>query len=225
MRAVVAILLSGLLLVACASVALGARGKPKRAITPVDQARAKAMLVRRTDLASGVTTRPAPKDEPDVYCAALDESDLTVTGHAQSPYFDFAVQGVRVRSISSGADVYSTLAQANASWRRGTSAAGQRCLQRQTARVLAPSGITATSFTRTSFPRVASKTVRFRLTASVTAPTGETVPLFYDLVFLQHSRAQVGIAFFSVLVPFSLRDEVALARVVADRQRRAMSRP
>jgi hypothetical protein len=223
-RRLPAALAVGLVLLVSAGVAVAARGDPQRAITAADQARAKSMLVRRTDVASGVTTRPVPKDEPDVYCAALDESDLTVTGHAQSPYFDLVVQGVRARTIASGADIYRTVAQANASWRRGTSAAGERCLRTLTTRVLAPSGITATSFTRTSFPRVASKTVRYRLRARVQAPTGEIVPLFYDLVFLQHSRAQVGIAFFSIVVPFSLNDEVGLATLVAQRQRRAMSR-
>ncbi len=75
---VLALVLSG--------VSLGARGDPKKRITPADQARARAMLLRKSDFSLAFRAGPASTGA-DFYCAALDESDLTVTGQAESPSF------------------------------------------------------------------------------------------------------------------------------------------
>ena len=123
-RRVVALAVIAVALVAAAVAAAG-RGDPQRAITKADQARAKAMLLRRADFAAGVkATKPGP--DADLYCAALDESDLTLTGDADSPDFTQQTAATFI-SIRSGASIYRTTAQALASWRRGTSAAGERC--------------------------------------------------------------------------------------------------
>jgi len=56
--------------------ALAGRGDPEKKITRADQARAKAMLLRKADFAPGVKATPPSRDESDFYCEALDQSDL-----------------------------------------------------------------------------------------------------------------------------------------------------
>ena len=102
-----------LLALVTSGAALAARGDPEKRITPADQARAKAMLVRKGDL--GIAFRPTPSQSigEDFSCPALDESDLTLTGEAESPTFAGGVE-----FVGSSAQVYESVADSKASWRR-----------------------------------------------------------------------------------------------------------
>ena len=64
------------------------------------------MLLKRADLGPGFTASPQSAADADDYCKALDESDLTVTGEAESPAFRRAVV-----SVSSAASVYESTAR------------------------------------------------------------------------------------------------------------------
>src|SRR5574340_529267 len=85
MRALVVVAL--LVALAASTVALGAGGEPQRRITAADQARARAMLLRKPDFPAGVTVTRQASGTLSFACAALDESDLTLTGEADSPSF------------------------------------------------------------------------------------------------------------------------------------------
>ena len=201
--------------------ALAGRGDPRRAITSADQALAKAMLLRKSDLAAGFTASPQGKD-PNFYCAALDESDLTLTGDAESP--DFALQAPgRIFSIASSAQIYRSSNQALASWRRSTSAAGERCAARGLASVIARSGGTFHSLERVAFPEVAPLTVSYRVTAEL-ASGQQKVPAYFDVVVLERGRAQVTFFVFSVGAPLVRSELLAFARLTAARMKNAMSR-
>ena len=65
-----------------AGTALAGRCDPRRKLTPADQARAAAMLLRTTDLGRGYSPLPGPSTWTPQKCAALDESVLTLTGEA-----------------------------------------------------------------------------------------------------------------------------------------------
>ncbi len=114
------LLLAVLLALAGSSVALAGRGDPQERFTPADQARAKSMLLRQADLGAGFSTTPVTEGG-DFYCKALDESDLTLTAESVRR---FARSSVGVLSL---AQVYESLRDANTSWRRGTSRAGETC--------------------------------------------------------------------------------------------------
>jgi len=82
------------------------------------------MLLRKSDFSPAFAAGPASGGASDFYCAALDESDLTLTGEAESPSFAGGFE-----FLASTAYVYKSRADSDASWKRGTSAAGQKCIR------------------------------------------------------------------------------------------------
>ncbi len=198
-----------------AGTALAAKGDPRKDLTAADNARARSMLVRKADLGPGFTSSPGSPQTVG-YCRALDESDLTLTGEAESPNFARAIV-----FVSSAAQVYESAADASASWRRATSPAGDRCQQQLLRRGFRAQGVEFTSMRRTPFPKVAPRTVAYRVQLSTTAQ-GTTVKVFVDYVVLMHSRAQVALFFGSGLAPVPKADQTAIARLTAGRMAVAM---
>lgn len=201
-----------LVALAGASVALAARGDPQKRINRADQARAKAMLVRQADLNAAFAAVPRGAPGSDFYCAAIDESDLVVTGEAWSPSFTSTAE-----VLASTAYVYRSRADANASWKRGTSAAGERCLRRRVQEEVRGPGVRVLSFRRIPFPGRAQRSLAYRLVA---AQQGIRVHL--DVIAMQHSRAQAGIVYGSALAPPPRAEELRLSALVAKRMAAAM---
>lgn len=181
-------------------------------IVPADQARAKAMLLRKADVGIGFRAAPPLGGSADIYCKALDESDLTLTGKATSPTFQGGVE-----TVSSLSRVYRSLRDSNASWRRGTSAAGERCVRAQFGAALTAQGGQLESFGRVDFPRLAERVSAYRLVVS-----SQGLRVFLDVVGLKQGRAQVALLFGSALTPMPREVEVRLARTVARRMTSAM---
>jgi len=194
--------------------ALAAKGDPQKRITPADQARAKAMLVRPADV-PGARVLPAGPDT-DFYCKALDESDLTLTGEAEGPQLSLGAS-----LVGSGAQVYESRADADASWRRSTGAAGVRCAATTVRREFAKQGARLVSLRKVAFPRVAGRTVVFRATLSTTTAQGD-IPVYVDVIALMHSRAHASVLVGSALVVPPRAEELRLARLVAKRMTAAM---
>ena len=190
-----------LAVLASATVALAARGEPRDEPNAKDMASARSIVLKQADLAPGY--KAAKTGPGDGYCAALDESTLTRSGKAASPAF---IMGTTF--VSSRADVYKTRADAETSWRQGVSPAGARCFRE----VLSDHG-TLPSFKRLAFPRLAAKTFAFRLVAG----NGVTI----DMIGAQAGRIQAVTLFVSAGGPVPKADEVALARLVAERLKRA----
>lgn len=203
------------LALASAGAALAGHLDPQDRIRAADQARAKAMLLRQADLA-GFQRQPVPGADPHVTCAALDESDLTVTGDAESPNW-----AVSVVFATSAATVYATARDAATSWRRGTSAAGIRCLRAELAKEFVRQGARVVSLRPLSFPSLAQRSSAYRLTLAATAQ-GQTVRVFVDFVLLAQGRALAGLVLGSALVPPDRELEIRLARTIAGRMARTM---
>jgi len=195
-----------------AGVSLGARGDPKKKITPADQARAKAMLIRKADVGPAFASSPASSGNDDFYCAALDESDLTLTGEAESPTFTSTVE-----FVTSQAYVYRTRADADASWRRGTNAAGQKCLRDGLRREVQGTSVTLVSFRKLAFPNLAQRSLLYRAVAEQ-----QGVRIYLDLIALQHARAQVAIVYGAGVSPPPAAEERRLAKLTAARMAKAM---
>jgi hypothetical protein len=207
----IAVGLGAAALAAGASAALASRGDPQKQLVAADQARAKAMLVRKTDLGPGfASSRSGPDD--DFYCKALDESDLTLTGDARSPDF---TRGVAF--VASAAQVYETRSDANTSWRQGTSAAGERCARNQFSRSFAKQNGRLVSFARLAFPHLAERSIAYRL-----VEVSRGIRVYFDIVVLQRSRAQVALALAAAATPVPRADELQVARVVEGRMATAM---
>ena len=203
--------------------AAAADGEPRKALTKTDQAAARSIVLKGDDLGAGFVARKRPADEglpKGARCAALDESDLTVTGDADSPDFHLA-NGPLYVTIGSTAQVYRTRREADASWRRGTSTQTARCLA-DIVRLSAPAGqkITVVSSKRVPFPGVAPKATAFRLVLTI-AVGDRSIRAYVHAVVLQHGRVQSGLLFTSVGTPVMEADQVALATLVAKRLAKA----
>jgi hypothetical protein len=200
-----------LLLLAGSTTALADHLDPEKRIRPADQAKARTMLLRKSDLGPGFIAQPTNTPDTHLTCEGLDESDLTVTGEAESPTWS---QGIGF--VASAVNIYANVSDANASWARGTRGVGTRCLRDQLADEFATQGVTLESLRKIAFPRLAERTVAYRVTLSGTVQT-TTVRVVIDLVILKHSRAQAALYFGSAFAPAGKADEVALARVTARR--------
>lgn len=205
-----------LLLLAGSTAALADHLDPKKRIRAADQAKARAMLLRKSDLGPGFIAQQTNTPDTHLTCEGLDESDLTVTGEAESPTW---TQGVGF--VVSAVNVYATVTDANASWARGTRGTGTRCLRDQLADEFATQGVALESLRKVAFPRVAERTVAYRVTLSGTVQS-TTVRVIIDLVILKHSRGQAALYFGSAFAPPARADEVALARVTARRMSTAL---
>ena len=192
--------------------ALAARGDPEERFTKADQARAKAMLLRAADLGPTFAASPSTQTDGDFYCRALDESDLTITGKAESPRFSGG--GVFVTST---AYVYESVADSNASWRRGTSAAGQQCLREGLRRELRGTSVQLRFFGKLAFRRLGGRSVVYRAVA-----VQRGVRIYLDLLAIQQTRAQAAVILGSGLVPPPRSVELQLGRLVAGRMAKAM---
>jgi hypothetical protein len=203
------------LVLVAAGAALAARGDPQKRITPADQARARAMLLRPADLPA-YRVLPAASDTGDFYCPALDASALTLTGEAAGKrlVLDFVI-------ATSSSEVWESRADAQAAWRKSTNAAGVACARTVLRREFAKQGARLESLRQVPFPRVASRTVAFRVSLLTRTPQGE-VPIILELVALMHSRAHATVAVSSALVPPDRPLTLQLARTTAKRMARAM---
>jgi hypothetical protein len=199
---------------AAAATASASHNDPQKKLTKADNARARAMVLRPGDFGPGVQTQPNG-EEPHVTCSALSESDLTVTGEADSPSF---VRGFTV--YGSSAVVYRTVADARTGWKRSVRPAGIRCVESMYRREYAKQGLTLESFERRSFPRVSDDVIAYRavLTHQSQGMTGRVT---LDLVGLRHTRAYAGFVVGSV-VPPSKAEVLRLARMTARRMATAM---
>lgn len=193
------------------SPALAAQGDPQKKLTPADEARAKAMLVRRSDLPAGYGVA-RQSSLGNVYCAAADLSDLVVTGEARSGFARTPV------AVASAAEIYRTARNANAAWRRSTSSGGRKCLEQELRRALASVGVkgihTAAPF---ELPALAQRRYAFRI-----AGEAHGIPVVFDLVALQQGRAQAVLLFVAAVRPVPKAQQARLAGLVAARMKTAL---
>jgi len=202
------------LLLSVSGVALAGRGDPKRHIAPADQKRARAMLLRRSDLGPGFKRTPPSKDT-DSYCPSDDESHLTLTGDAGAPEWGRSPRR-GLFYVTSGASVWQSQADARKWWKLSIRPATQRCAAAQL-----PGKSPSFSFHRRSFPRVAQRAFEYRVSDVVRTSLGP-IPFFVDLVLLKQSRATVILAFGSAKHAPTLAYEQRLAHIVAKRMQKAM---
>ena len=195
-----------------AGAAFAGRGDPQERFTRADQVRAKAMLLRPSDLSPVYAAQPAPSSAGGAYCAALDESDLTLSGRGNSPIF--TTTGEFVRSTAS---VYATRADANASWTRGSSPAGEQCLRVALRADLRSSSMRLVSLKRVPFPTRGTRSAAYRAVA-----TFQGVRFYVDVVAMQISRAVAGVLYVNALAPPPQGEVRRLTGLVATRAQKTM---
>ena len=195
-----------------AGAALAGRGDPQERFTHADQTRAKAMLLRPSDFSVAFVALPSSSGGNDgFYCAAIDESDLTLTGRASSPNFT-----AQTEYVTSTGYVYASRSDSNASWRRGASKAGEQCL-RLGVRAELQGAARLVSFERLAFPRRGDRSIAYRAVASQAG-----IRVYIDVVALQVGRAQAAVIYGSALTPPPQGELRRVTAVVATRAQKAM---
>jgi len=190
---------------------------PQKRLTNADNARARAMLVKKADLPPGFRPQLSSGPDPHTDCpASVSESDLTLTGDVEGPQLALGLV-----FVSSASQVYASAADASASWRRATSAAGTKCATELLRREFAQQGVRLVSLRKMAFPRVSERTVAYRVRLSAKTEQG-MLRVYVDLVALMRSRAQATVVVGSAFAPPERAEELRLARILAGRMATAM---
>jgi hypothetical protein len=214
--------LLGALVVLCMAlpaVALAADTDPKKKVTAADQAKARSILLKRTDFAAGWKKVPTTPDS-DAMCPGFnpDESDLTLTGEAESDFEH--TQGLL--SVASHSEVYATKADALKSWTRSDKPATARCIG-----YFFREGVTAEgtkvkiiSAGRMAFPKLAPRTTAFKVVARLNITDSgktSTVPVTIQLIAFGQGRGDTAMLAISPGTGIPTADLRAFGQVPASR--------
>ena len=207
------------LCIAVPAVALAADTDPKKKITAADQAKARSIVLKRTDFAAGWKKVP-PSPDSDATCPGFnpDESDLTLTGEAES---DFErLQGLLV--VGTASEIYATKEDAVKSWTRSDKPATARCLgyffkQGQTTKT---TKVTIVSAGRMAFPKLAPRTTAFKVVARLAVTNeGETTTglIAVQLVAFGHGRGDISLFAITPGAGIPIAQLRPLGKLLADR--------
>jgi len=204
-----------------ATPALGADGEPKKALTTKGQAIAKSIVLKRSDLTTGfVPHKPSDDSRPKgARCSGVGEDDLTVVGDADSPDFSRDAAGI---AVGSSASVYRSLSESNTAWRRAGTPAAVRCFA-DLVRLTAPAArkVKIVSAKQIPFPATSSKSLAYRVVATMSIGGSRTIRAYFDAVLLQRGTVQAALVVTSLGTAVPLEQEQALAGVLAARMAKA----
>ena len=213
-------------LLAVPALALAADTDPKRKITPADERKASAIVLKRADLAAGwkKTTSPSTDDD-DLTCPYYNPkgSDLTLTGDAESEF----EQAGGFPSVYSYADLYVTPRDAAAAWARTVKPAAARCFAEYFRKESAKDPSTKVTVVKAgaiAFPKVAPRTAAFRIALKLAVTQDgqtQTVPLTLHIVAVGRGRAEAGLMTFAPSPGVGAADLRAFAGLLAARMKAA----
>ena len=171
---------------------------PTVRITPADQAKARAALLRRSDFGAGWLGGPiktSPLSPPN--CPGFDpkESDLVVTGHADARYTTPGFElDQDVQVMKNAADVQTDFA-------RSVSPRLSKCLAYQLAKL---KNVLAVRVVQMPFPPTGSVSAVYRAVLEVQTPRGRGT-LLSDYVFFGQGRVEYE---FTLIAPLGARDQL-----------------
>lgn len=199
-------------------VALAETGDPKEAFTRADQAKAKAIVLVRADLAAGWKKTTTPDSGDDLRCPGFDPnlSDLVLTGEAEAEFSH--PSGAYAATFAS---VFRTQANARASFTRSAKPALARCVA-QFFREGVGGTVTIVKQGAVAFPKVAQRVAAYRVSCRVGAPgTTRTVPFTLDLILLGRGRGEVGMLTMAAGPGIAPADLRVFARLLSGRLQKA----
>ena len=193
-------------LVLAAGAAAADPGKQKVELNAADQAAARRVVLRRSDLGPGWTGgRVKPDLTSQVSCASYHPkvSDLVVTGAAESQF-----RGTGI-ILANEVEVFRTAAMVERDWRRSIVPAAVPCLRRTLTKGLGTQA-KVLSFGRIPFPQVGTHSAAFRGIVAVSA-LGQTVRVLLDIVLVGKGRTEISL---------DATASAATARAVSSAERR-----
>jgi hypothetical protein len=173
----------------------------------VDQAAAKAAVLRKADLGtsgwSGGLRKPDLSSTMECAGYAPKQSDLVLTGVAEADYHHVGLE------LQSAAQVLKTRAMVARDWQRTVVAPKAfRCLRAMLTKGL-KSGQRLLSFRRVAFPHLARYTAAYRSVVDISS-YGQHVRVLADIVLVGKSRTELTL---SVEAPAAAKATVAQAEV------------
>ncbi len=176
------------LLVLAAGAAAADPGKQKVELNAADQAAARRVVLRSSDLGSDWTGgRIKPDLSGGVSCASYHPklSDLVVTGAAASQFHGTGI------AVLNEVEIFRTAAMVDRDWRRSIVPAAVPCLRAKLTQGLGGRA-KVLSFRRIPFPRVTAHTAAFRGIVAVSA-LGQTVRVLLDIVLVGKGRTEISL--------------------------------
>ena len=171
---------------------------PTVRITPADQARARAALLRTSDFGAGWLGGPiktSPLSPPNCPGFNPKESDLVVTGHADARYTTPGFElDQDVQVMKNAADVQTDFA-------RSVSPRLSKCLAYQLAKL---KNVLAVRVVQMPFPPTGSVSAVYRAVLEVQTPRGRGT-LLSDYVFFGQGRVEYE---FTLIAPLGARDQL-----------------
>jgi hypothetical protein len=197
-----------------AGTAWAAQGDPQKKFTKADQALARRISLRSSDLGAGWTGKPSTDKSSNPRCSTYnpDQSDLIETGDHDS--LDFSRPDGTF--VSSSVGVFKTAAMAKAGYARVAVPQLPHCFAEIFRKgITAPSKATIFFSGPLVFPHYGDRLNAYRIRASVKTPSG-TVSATIDLVVFNRGRVDVAIIFLGIpsAVPGSFEQSI-VARVAA----------
>jgi hypothetical protein len=203
-RPVMLVPVAALVALVTAAVVAAGDGKEQIRFNPADQAAARAVVIRRSDLGStGWQGGPVKPDLSGPSCPNYHPklSDLVITGAAEA---DFRRSGF---AFGSAGEVLKTRRMVALDWQRSVLARGAvSCLRTTMSKGL---GTTAKviSFAKLPFPRLATYVALFRAVVGVQAQ-GRTVRVLADIVLVGRGRTELTL---SVVGPAAAKSAISAA--------------
>jgi hypothetical protein len=206
-RLVVAVTVAGVV----AAGASGATGDPIERHTAADMAKARAILITRSDLGAGWARDPSPSPDEDCKAFSPDESSLVETGEADA-LFERATS-----AVGSDVVIYRTEAMARHSWTIGAKLPLVDCFVEGLRTELPPNvRLTVLRRAKVRFEQVAPRTAAFYLAVRTTGPNGSFV-IHLDVVALGRGRAIAALATIGLDSRAPVTERLRLARLIARR--------
>jgi len=220
-----AVLLIACLAVPVAALAVDATHDPKRKINAADERKAASIVLKRADFAAGWKRTPSSGDDDELGCPYYrpDGSDLTLTGDAMS---DFEAAG-GIPAVQSYADVYVSAKDAAAGWSRTVKVAMARCFGdffRREAAGTPNVKVSAVTYGKLAFPKLAPRTAAFRIGITVTYTENgrsASVPVALHLVVVGRGRAEAGVATIAPKPGIAAAELRVFGKLLADRMKAA----
>ena len=172
---------------------------PTVRITPADQAKARAALLRRTDFGAGWVGGPIKTSQlSPPNCPGFDpkESDLVVTGHADARYRTTGIE------LDQDVQVMKDAAAVQTDFARSISPKLAKCLAYQLGKL---KNVVGVRVERLPFPPTGDVSAVYRAVIDLQTPSGRGT-LLSDYVFFGQGRTEYE---FTVIAPPGAQDQLA----------------
>ena len=195
--------------------ALAGGGEPQKRLTKADQAKARAIALRKSDFPAGWVGKPNPNpSQASPRCSTYnpDQSDLVETGDVDSPNFSRADGSF----VTSSVGIFKTRKMATTGYARVARPGLASCFGELFQKGAAPATVQLLQVGPLPFRHLGDRSNAYRLSANVTLQS-VTVPVAIDIVTFNRGRVDVAMIAVGIRGPLPSSLERSLAVKMAAR--------